>query len=37
MTQHPAELLIAQADRAINREDFDTLVEIYAEDALLVI
>jgi uncharacterized protein (TIGR02246 family) len=36
-TLHPIELLIKQADQAINIEDFDTLVDIYAHDALLVI
>lgn len=36
-TLHPIELLINQADQAINAEDFDTLVDIYASDALLVI
>ena len=37
MNQHPIELLIEQADQAINQEDFDTLINIYAEDAVLVI
>lgn len=37
MTTHPLEQLIATADEAINREDFDTLADIYAEDAVLVI
>lgn len=37
MNQHPIELLIEKADRAINQEDFDTLMDIYAEDAVLVI
>lgn len=36
-TLHPIELLINQADQAINNEDFDTLIDIYAHDALLVI
>lgn len=36
-TLHPIELLINQADQAINAEDFDMLVDIYAPDALLVI
>lgn len=36
-TSHPIELLINQADQAINNEDFDTLIDIYAHDALLVI
>ncbi|MCB2227190.1 MAG: SgcJ/EcaC family oxidoreductase [Desulfarculaceae bacterium] len=37
MDRHPVEELIARADAAINREDFDALMEIYAEDAVLVI
>ncbi|MFQ3617111.1 MAG: SgcJ/EcaC family oxidoreductase [Cyanobacteriota bacterium] len=37
MSQHPIELLIQKADRAINQEDFDTLIDIYTEDAVLVI
>lgn len=37
MSQHPIELLIQKADKAINQEDFDTLIDIYAEDAVLVI
>ncbi|MDX2228767.1 MAG: SgcJ/EcaC family oxidoreductase [Leptolyngbyaceae cyanobacterium bins.349] len=37
MSQHPVELLIQKADQAINQEDFDTLMDIYAEDAVLVI
>lgn len=37
MTGHPLEQLIEAADNAINREDFDTLVDIYAQDAVLVI
>lgn len=37
MKQHSLELLINKADTAINQEDFDTLVDIYAEDAVLVI
>ena len=37
MNKHPIELLIEKADRAINQEDFDTLIKIYAEDAVLVI
>jgi uncharacterized protein (TIGR02246 family) len=37
MNQHPIELLIAKADTAINQEDFDTLIDIYANDAVLVI
>ena len=34
---HPVEKLIHKADKAINEEDFDGLVEIYAEDAVLVV
>ncbi len=37
MSKHPIELLIEKADQAINQEDFDTLIDIYAEDAVLVI
>jgi uncharacterized protein (TIGR02246 family) len=37
MEQHPIELLIGKADTAINQEDFDTLIDIYADDAVLVI
>ena len=37
MNQHPIELLINKADTAINQEDFDTLIDIYADDAVLVI
>ncbi len=37
MKRHPIELLIDKADTAINREDFDTLIDIYADDAVLVI
>ncbi|WP_455222095.1 YybH family protein [Kaarinaea lacus] len=37
MSNHPIELLIEQADKAINEEDFDTLMDFYAEDAVLVI
>ncbi|WP_230375453.1 hypothetical protein [Methanolobus vulcani] len=37
MNQHPIELLINKADTAINLEDFDTLTDIYADDAVLVI
>ena len=37
MDRHPVELLIEKADTAINREDFDTLMAIYAEDAVLVV
>lgn len=34
---HEIELLIRKADTAINREDFETLIDIYAGDAVLVI
>jgi uncharacterized protein (TIGR02246 family) len=37
MNKHPIELLIEKADKAINQEDFDTVVDLYADDALLVI
>ena len=37
MKKHPIELLIEKADKAINQEDFDTLIDIYAEDAVLVV
>ena len=37
MPRHPVELQIEKADRAIVREDFDTLMAIYAEDAVLVL
>jgi uncharacterized protein (TIGR02246 family) len=37
MGKHPVELLIEKADKAINEEDFDTLIDIYADDAVLVI
>ncbi len=37
MDRHPVETLIGQADAAITREDFDTLMAIYAEDAVLVV
>lgn len=34
---HPIEHLIRTADTAINEENFDTLIDIYADDAVLVI
>ena len=34
---HPVEAIIATADAAIANEDFDALMDIYREDALLVI
>jgi len=37
MNQHPIALLIEKADRAINDEDFDTVVDLYADDAVLVV
>lgn len=37
MTRHAIEALIAAADTAINEEDWDTLRDIYAEDAVLVV
>jgi uncharacterized protein (TIGR02246 family) len=37
MSRHPVELLIERADAALGREDFDTLMDIYADDAVLVI
>ncbi len=37
MTQHPIELFVGKADDAINREDFGTPINIYADDAELVI
>jgi uncharacterized protein (TIGR02246 family) len=35
--KHPIEALIERADRAIEAEDFDTLIELYTEDAVLVV
>lgn len=37
MTKHPIELVITKADTAIVQEDFDTLIDIYSDDAVLVI
>jgi len=37
MNQHPIEQLIQAADSAISHEDFDKLVDIYSDDAVLVI
>jgi uncharacterized protein (TIGR02246 family) len=37
MTIHPIQLVIAKADTAIVQEDFDTLIDIYSDDAVLVI
>jgi uncharacterized protein (TIGR02246 family) len=37
MTFHPVKKLIEDADKAITSEDFDTLMDFYADDAILVI
>ena len=37
MKRHAIEILIEEADNAINMEDFDTLINIYTDDAALVI
>ena len=37
MQEHELTALIASADEAINREDFDALMRFYAEDATLVV
>jgi len=37
MQPHPINALIAAADDAINREDFDSLMDFYTEDATLVV
>lgn len=37
MQAHPIEALIHKADTAINREEFDSLLEYYADDAMLVV
>lgn len=37
MNPHPVELQIERADRAIVAEDFDTLMQIYTDDAILVV
>lgn len=34
---HPIEFLISKADAAINQEDFATLIDIYSDDAVLVV
>src|SRR5512143_149397 len=34
---HPIERLISKADTAITKEDFDTLIDVYSDDAVLVI
>ncbi|QQZ44264.1 SgcJ/EcaC family oxidoreductase [Pseudomonas sp. SK3(2021)] len=37
MPAHPLKTLIEAADRAISAEDFDSLMDFYAEDATLVV
>lgn len=37
MNQNPVARLVEKADRAIKEEDFDALMDIYAEDAILVV
>jgi uncharacterized protein (TIGR02246 family) len=37
MAEHELKRLLAEADDAINREDFDAVMELYAQDATLVI
>lgn len=37
MSSHPLRQVIEAADRAIGAEDFDNLVEFYADDAALVV
>jgi len=37
MDRHPIELQIEKADTAIVQGDFDTLMNIYSEDAILVV
>ena len=37
LAQHPVILQIARADEAIVKEDFDTLLDIYTENAVLVV
>ena len=37
MTDHPIKELIDKADDAFNREDFDTLMDVYSDDAVLVV
>lgn len=37
MNQHPVQLQIERADKAIVAEDFDVLMDIYTDDAVLVI
>lgn len=37
MMQHPVAVAIKNADTAIVQEDFDTLINIYSDDAVLVV
>ncbi|MGD9859089.1 MAG: hypothetical protein AB7S90_03430 [Marinobacterium sp.] len=37
MNQHPVQLQIERADKAIVAEDFDVLMDIYTDNAVLVI
>ena len=37
MNRHPVELQIEKADKAIVAENFDVLIDIYTDDAVLVI
>jgi uncharacterized protein (TIGR02246 family) len=37
MQTHPINALIAAADAAINREDFDSLMDFYTDDATVVV
>ena len=37
MDRHPIEIQIEKADKAIIAEDFDTLLDIYTDDAVLVV
>lgn len=37
MNQHPVQLQIERADKAIVAEDFDVLMDIYTDDSVLVI
>lgn len=37
MKRHPIEFIIEKADIAIIQEDFDALIDIYSDDAVLVV
>jgi ketosteroid isomerase-like protein len=37
MAQHPIAVAIEKADTAIVQEDFETLMNIYSDDAILVV